>query len=191
MLHEEAFVNQAELLLALRQKATFPLQIVEISSAQLSVTDAVASYLFNSQLITLPTSSAQKTMALIAPIECAQNASIDRLIQSIISDHSNPISVVHYLDLKQSMRNGGGPACLRLRVPLTEHELSAMHPRMLVTDALLDTLELWVKKHYRSELRIEDLSDPQLMKESFAALDELTKLLQLGNLYPFQHEKTQ
>ena len=85
------------------------------------------------------------------------------------------------------MRNGGGPACLRLRVPLNEHELTAMH-RSLVDNQLLDILELWVLRHYRTELLPADLADPQLINESFSALDELTHILELGSIYPFQSE---
>ncbi len=92
------------------------------------------------------------------------------------------------MDLKQSMRNGGGPACLRLRIPLQEQELEAMHQGVLVDNQLLDTLDAWVLKHYRTELSTADLVDPQLITESFQALDELTQILKLGSIYPFQTE---
>ena len=113
---------------------------------------------------------------------------IKAFIDSLLADQSNPIAQIHYLDLKQSMRNGGGPACLRLRVPLNETELSAMHQGVLVTDALLDTLEHWVTKHYRTQLHANDLDDPALIDEGFSALDELSAILKLGSIYPFQVE---
>lgn len=183
LLHEETFYNQAQVLQSLRSKADFPLTILEISNKNLSVQDAVETYLFNSQLISLPD---EKNMILIAPFECQNNPRVKQCIDEILADNNNPINSVHYLDLKQSMRNGGGPACLRLRVPLNQQELRAMHQNVLVTNQLLDTLDQWVLKHYRTELLASDLADPQLMNESLQALDELTQILKLGSIYPFQ-----
>ena len=84
------------------------------------------------------------------------------------------------------MKNGGGPACLRLRVPLNEKELNAMHQGILVNDLLLNQLDTWIDKHYRSQLHYNDLADPLLLIECFEALDALTQLLGLGAIYPFQ-----
>lgn len=184
LVHESAFVNQNKILAELRVKADFPLQILEIRNEILSVQDAVLTYLFNSQLITLNDGS----MALISPIECETHPRVKSVIEEIINDKSNPVTQVHYLDLKQSMRNGGGPACLRLRIPLSEQELQAMHQEVLVNDPMLDCLENWVKKYYRTHLQSQDLADPLLVNESLRALDELTSLLKLGSIYPFQRE---
>ena len=183
LLHEEAFCNQSQVLQALKDKSNFPLTLIEISNKIISVEDAVESYLFNSQLISLPD---QKNMMLLAPFECQNNPKVKHCIDEIINDSSNPINSVHYLDLKQSMRNGGGPACLRLRVPLNELEIDAMHPGVLVNNHLLDVLDKWVMKHYRTELLATDLADPQLINESWQALDELTQILKMGSIYPFQ-----
>ncbi|WP_131775671.1 N-succinylarginine dihydrolase [Legionella impletisoli] len=185
LVHQEAFLNQQSLLNTLQQSADFPLHLLVVNSSRIPVAEAVSSYLFNSQLVTLPNKH-KKSMALIAPIECEENQSINHYIRELISDVDNPIDHVHYIDLKQSMRNGGGPACLRLRVPLLEPELNAMHQGILVDDGLLDKLIEWVKRHYRTELLADDLSDPTLIEESFSALDELTQILELGSLYPFQ-----
>ncbi|MNH33477.1 N-succinylarginine dihydrolase [compost metagenome] len=89
-------------------------------------------------------------------------------------------------DLKQSMQNGGGPACLRLRVALNETELAAVNPGVIMTAPLYDTLTQWVDKHYRDRLSEADLADPQLLLECRTALDELTQILKLGSVYPFQ-----
>ncbi|ARG97347.1 N-succinylarginine dihydrolase [Legionella micdadei] len=185
-IHEEAFVNQADVLSEIQHKADFLVQIIEVGSQRISVFDAVNSYLFNSQLITLPVN--KPTMCLIAPGECENHPSVKLFIEEVIADPSNPISQVYYLDLKQSMRNGGGPACLRLRVPLTQDELSAMHQEVLVTEPLLDNLEDWVMRHYRNQLHPNDLADPQFIDECFSALDELSQLFSLGSIYPFQRE---
>ncbi len=187
LIHEQALYEQAVVLRELREKASFPLTIIELKAKQISLEDAVQTYLFNSQLITLPNT---KEMILIAPIECQNHERIKNCMDEVLADSSNPISSVYYLDLRQSMRNGGGPACLRLRVPLNEKELTAMHQKVLVDNQLLDTLEQWVVKHYRTELKIKDLIDPLLINEIFSALDELTQILKLGSIYPFQRELT-
>ncbi len=84
------------------------------------------------------------------------------------------------------MRNGGGPACLRQRVVLNDTELAATNPNVLMSDDLFNTLNTWVDKHYRDTLTEQELADPQLLIESRTALDELTQILQLGSVYPFQ-----
>ncbi|WED44495.1 N-succinylarginine dihydrolase [Legionella cardiaca] len=188
LIHEDAFINQAEILQELKEKANFPLNIIEIKREQLSITEAVSTYLFNSQLITLPNQGGKKLMVLIAPAECEQNYYAKSVIDKLIADDSNPIKTVHYLDLKQSMRNGGGPACLRLRVPLNEIELQAMHQSILINEKLLANLEAWVTRHYRTQLHVDDLADPLFMNECLTALDELSRLLALDSLYPFQRE---
>jgi len=89
-------------------------------------------------------------------------------------------------DLKQSMQNGGGPACLRLRVALKPDELAAVNPGVRFTPTLHTQLLDWVDRHYRDRLAPADLADPQLLGEVRTALDELTQLLGLGSVYPFQ-----
>ena len=90
------------------------------------------------------------------------------------------------VDLSQSMRNGGGPACLRLRVVLNERELAAVHPGVFLTERLYKKLKDWIQRHYRDRLLPNDLADPQLLYEGRQALDELTTILELGPLYTFQ-----
>ncbi|HHF7365361.1 TPA: N-succinylarginine dihydrolase [Legionella bozemanae] len=187
LVHEQAFYQQNSVLKELNEKASFSLNIIQISQKELSIVDAVETYLFNSQIISL---TSQNSMMLIAPFECQNNPRVQMCIERILSDASNPINSVYFLDLKQSMRNGGGPACLRLRVPLNDEELQAMHQDVLIDDELLSILEKWVLKHYRTELVATDLADPQLIEESFSALDELTQILKLGSIYPFQLEMT-
>jgi len=84
------------------------------------------------------------------------------------------------------MRNGGGPACLRLRVPLTDEELARVHPGVILTNQLYDKLRDWIARHYRESLQASDLADPKLLDESRRALDELTGILSLGSIYEFQ-----
>jgi succinylarginine dihydrolase len=142
----------------------------------------VGSYLFNSQLVTQPNGS----MALVAPAECREIPPVSRYLEALVEDPSAPIAAVHVVDTRQSMRNGGGPACLRLRVVLTEDELAATAPGVLCDETLLQRLEAWVVRHYRDRLAPQDLGDPALLDEGRRALDELTGLLGLGALYGFQ-----
>jgi succinylarginine dihydrolase len=185
LIHEAAWELQH---IALRQiedlfqfVSNDPLYVLQISEREVPLKDAVSSYLFNSQIVTLPDGS----MALIAPIEAQTHERVRAAIDRIISE-SNPISKVHYVDVRQSMRNGGGPACLRLRVTLSEEERAAMHSDVLLTNELYASLKDWILRHYRESLTPEDLADPQLLNESRAALDELSKLLNIGNVYSFQ-----
>ncbi|EWH00428.1 hypothetical protein Q427_19580 [Halomonas sp. BC04] len=147
-----------------------------------SLEDAVASYLFNSQLLTNPDGS----MTLVVPGECQEREAVWRTIQDHLLAGNNPIGEVLVKDVKQSMRNGGGPACLRLRVALSQVERSALTGRVLLNDGLHEELTAWVGRHYRDRLAPDDLADPQLADETLAALDELTRILQIGSVYPFQ-----
>lgn len=187
--HGHAFTDMRAVLDAL--KRTFrelcgnELIVREITPGEVPVEDAVASYLFNSQLVTLP----DETMCLIAPIESRENrraaSFIDRLLQE-----SNPISQLKFIDVRQSMKNGGGPACLRLRAVLTEREAALTHQGIYLTDSLYQGLKDWAERHYRDRLDPHDLTDPSLVQESHTALDALTQLLKLGSLYDFQRAGT-
>ncbi len=109
-----------------------------------------------------------------------------RYLESLVAD-DGPIRELHVFDLRESMRNGGGPACLRLRVVLTEQERRATHAGLWIDDARYAALTDWVKRHYRDRLAVSDLADPALLDECRTALDDLTRLLGLGaDLYPFQ-----
>ena len=96
------------------------------------------------------------------------------------------ITAVEVFDVKQSMRNGGGPACLRLRVVLNDDELKAINRGVLLTDELYERLTTWVEAHYRDELSQNELGDPMLLEEVRKALDELTGIMGLGSIYDFQ-----
>ena len=180
--HEKAFVNSEQIRRDIQRRfGEKAIHFVEVKESQVSVPDAVNSYVFNSQLITLPTGE----MMMIVPRECEESESVWQYLQELIQ-LDMPIKHVMSFDLKQSMRNGGGPACLRLRVVLKEQELKAVNAKVLMDDWLYEQLSEWVDKHYRDRMRIEDLSDPELLKEGRTALDELTQILALGSIYPFQ-----
>jgi succinylarginine dihydrolase len=183
--HDLAFEDTAATQDAIRRAADglFDPIFVEVSSADLPLADAISSYLFNSMLIQVP---GDDRLTLICPTETRDNPRSHAVAQSLAASNG-PIGQVRYVDVRQSMRNGGGPACLRLRVVLNEPELAATNPAMRLTDALYARLSDWARRWYRDELRPADLADPALLDESWGALDELTRILQLGgDFYPFQ-----
>lgn len=177
--HEQAFVDSQNAMATItdRYAETIgqPLHTIEIATRDLSLSDAVRSYLFNSQLVTTATGD----IALIYPIECdevpAARAVIDRLIAG-----DNPITQAHVVDLRQSMHNGGGPACLRLRVVLTESELAALHQGVIWSPALHDQLVACIQQHYRADLAPSDLRDRSLADECRVAHDAVMGVLGLA-----------
>ncbi|PHV11752.1 N-succinylarginine dihydrolase [Chitinimonas sp. BJB300] len=182
--HEKSFLNQAEVLAELDRKLASvggKFAAIEVPAAEVSVEEAVKSYLFNSQLL----SRADGKLTIVVPEE---SRNIERVWAYLnkLTTSGGPIDQIKVFDLKQSMQNGGGPACLRLRVAMSEKELAAVNPAVLMNESLFATLNTWVNKHYRDRLSATDLADPQLLVECRSALDELTQILKLGSVYPFQ-----
>jgi succinylarginine dihydrolase len=155
--------------------------LIEVPAADVSLQDAISSYMFNSQLVTLPSGG----MALICPSESSETRSTQEFLDRLPTQ-GTPIRSIHFVDVRQSMNNGGGPACLRLRVVLTDKEIAATASGVFLTDALYTALRKWVMRHYRDHLHPDDLSDAKLIDEGRQALDELTQLLGLGSIYGFQ-----
>lgn len=183
--HELAFEDTDATKAAIRRAADglFEPQFVEVSAADLPLADAISSYLFNSMLIQIP---GEDRLTLICPTETRDNARSHAVAERLAASNG-PIGRVEYVDVRQSMRNGGGPACLRLRVVLTDEELAATNPAMRMTDELHARLSTWATRWYRETLTAHDLADPALLDETRGALDELTRILALdGDFYPFQ-----
>lgn len=178
--HQRAFLDEQGTLHRLRcamEGLGAELCPVRVDAADVPVADAVSSYLFNSQLL----SKADGRMALVVPQECQENPAVARYLQRLAAS-GGPIDELISFDLRQSMRNGGGPACLRLRVALTDQEAAAMHQGVVMTEALHARLAAWVGKHYRDRLSPADLADPALAVEVQTALDELAGILGLPSL---------
>lgn len=181
--HEKAWVGQAAVREAVAKRLySNALRWVDVREAELPLREAVASYFFNSQLL----ADAHGRITILAPVECAENAYAKALFDRWLAEEG-PVAEVQYLDVRESMRNGGGPACLRLRVVLTEEEARAMHQGVVLTEALADRLEAWVKEHYRDRLCFDDLRDPLFIREIEEALDALSQIVGLPGIYPFQH----
>ncbi len=182
-MHELAFANKDNLF---KQMVSAyddqPLHFVEVPECIVSLDNAIKSYLFNSQLVNLPGSD---DMTLVLPMESQENKAVHSYLLELIKQDT-PIKNLEFVDVRQSMRNGGGPACLRLRVVLSEGELAQVNPTFVFSEELFVTLNTWVDKHYRDQLSPADLADPNLLFESRAALDELTSMLNVGSFYEFQ-----
>lgn len=180
--HEQAYLNTPSFKEEVTRKfAGEDLHLIEVPTNSVSIDDAVKTYMFNTQIVTLN----ENDMAIIAPMHCKNNVRVNEYLQSLIAD-KNPINHIKYFDVNESMKNGGGPACLRLRVALSEQELAAVNPNCILTDTLYTRLVDWVNTHYRDKLTLEDLRDPQLLLESRTALDELSQILSIGSVYQFQ-----
>ena len=180
--HQQAFLNTQYKFDEIQRKfGNSELHFIEVPTSKVSIEDAVKTYLFNTQIITLPSGE----MTIIAPTNCQENPAVFAYLNELVS-LGTPIKQVNYFDVKQSMQNGGGPACLRLRVAMNDMEIAAVNQNTLMNETLFTRLNTWVDKHYRDRLSVDDLADPLLLIESRTALDELTQIMKLGSVYQFQ-----
>ncbi|MBA4047635.1 MAG: succinylarginine dihydrolase, partial [Sphingomonas sp.] len=166
--HEHAFAEPQAFFDALI--AALPsAQIVEVPASAVSLADAVSSYLFNAQLVTLPDGS----IALIVPEESRANPRVWAWLQDMLSGNG-PIRRVEVVDVRESMANGGGPACLRLRVVA---DPARVDPRFLVDAATLDRLEALVRRDWPEQIDSTDIASPALITDitraRAALLDQL------------------
>ena len=168
LLHELAWTDQPAALAELQRRCG-PLRIRVVTSAEMPLADAVTSYLFNGQLLATATG-----WTLVSPEEC-RSGPASRMIARLIDEGFIARSLT--VAVRESMRGGGGPACLRLRVPLTDAELARVHPGILLDHQRITQLERWVDTHYRERLTPADLADPQLAVDSATALKALAQLL--------------
>ncbi len=178
--HELAFVDASAVLAECDAAMGGGLRALCVPADEVPLEDAVRSYLFNTQLVSLPSGGNW----LIAPTECQETDTVREYLQRVSG--AGVIDGVRFFELRQSMRNGGGPACLRLRVALTEAERAAVNPGSLLTETTYDALCATVERNYRETLDGDDLRDPALLRESRTALDEFTQILGVGSLYEFQ-----
>jgi succinylarginine dihydrolase len=178
--HGGAWVDGQQVVAELRRKFAAAcggeLRVFMADPDELTLQDAVETYLFNGQLVTLPDGG----MSLIAPTECRDHVRVQQFLARVL-DAGGPVHSVHYLNVRQSMRNGGGPACLRLRVVLTESQLAQVRPNVLFDERLYGQLTRWVTQHYRDKLSPDDLADPAFAGECMLATEELSRLLQCGD----------
>ena len=180
--HEQAFVSGAVEEIRRRYLALYGADPVihKVPAGRFSLAESVDTYLFNSQFLRLP----DGRRLWLAPEECRHHHRAMEVLRSL--QEQGAFSALEFVNVRQSMNNGGGPACLRLRFEVTPAELAAVHDAVMLTPALARALREWIQRHYRDRLTPRDLADPKLIDESQTALDELTGILRLPNLYDFQ-----
>ena len=171
--HEQAFADPAALFDALRERLP-EVEIVEVPAAAVSLADAISSYLFNAQLVTLP----EGGMALILPTEAQANARVWAWLQDLVA-RNGPIRRLVPVEVRESMANGGGPACLRLRVVA---DPATVDPRFLVDALRLDLIEAVVAQHWPQEIAPDDLGRPTLWAQVRTARSALLDALGLDEL---------
>jgi succinylarginine dihydrolase len=167
LIHVQAWVDQAQVLAQLRQRHP-SLSVAEISNDDLTLDEAVASYLFNSQLLQTPAG-----VVLIAPAQ-AQHGRAGAVIKRLCANGF--LHQAHFFDLQESMANGGGPACLRLRVPLSREACTLLPAGFFLSEQRADAIEAIINRHYREQLTSHDLQDPHLLAECQAAQQALNTL---------------
>jgi succinylarginine dihydrolase len=182
--HEQAYDGQMHSIeqIAEAYGALYPGKkpcVIPVRSCDLSVEEAVHTYFFNSQIVTRPDGG----MVLIAPLETKElyDGKAADIMERICMSPDNPIDEMHMIDLRQSMQNGGGPACLRLRVPVNEEQLAALssQTQVMATEALLDQLSEVIEQHYPEQLHPMDVGNPDLYQCCRHVLTELGRVMQL------------
>lgn len=171
--HEQAFADPDGTYAAIRERLP-EAEIVIVPAAAVSLADAIKSYLFNAQSLTLPSGE----MALVIPLEAWEHAAVRTWLDAMLASNG-PIRRVLPVDVRQSMANGGGPACLRLRVVA---DPARVDPRFLLDDAKIARVEAVVAALWPQSLRPEQLGDPALAAQVIAARNELLKVLSLDEL---------
>ncbi|MBU6266082.1 MAG: N-succinylarginine dihydrolase [Sphingomonadales bacterium] len=171
--HEQAFADPAGFYTALT-RALPEAQVIEVPASAVPLADAVAGYLFNAQLVSLP----EGGMALIVPTESLETASVAKWLAALPAQNG-PIRRVVPVSVRQSMANGGGPACLRLRVVASP---ATVDPRFLLDESRIDRVTGIVAHHWPQEIAPDDLDRPALWADIRTARAALLAVLDLAEL---------
>jgi succinylarginine dihydrolase len=171
--HEQAYADKDRFYADLTERMP-EVEIVEVPAARVSLGDAVSSYLFNAQLVSL----ADDTMALVLPGEARDNARVWGWLQEHVAGNG-PIRRLEVVDVRESMANGGGPACLRLRVVADPATIDA---RFLLDDARLDRIAAIVEQYWPETIDPGAIADPALVGRIERARAVLLDSLDLGEL---------
>lgn len=171
--HEKAFSDR-HALVDFCEANVRGFEFVEVPESEVPLADAVSSYLFNAQLVSPPDGE----MTLVAPSECRGTPSVWRWIEGHLAGNG-PIRRVEIVDVRQSMGNGGGPACLRLRVVA---DPSTVDSRFIVDDAKLDLIADTIERHWPVQIHNDDLQDAALIRDIEGARLALLEALDLAGL---------
>jgi succinylarginine dihydrolase len=171
--HEKAFADRDALVSELAGKVD-GFELVEVPDAEVPLADAIRSYLFNAQLVTPPDGA----MTLVAPTECRDTPSVAGWIERHLASNG-AIRRVNFVDVRQSMANGGGPACLRLRVACDPTDVD---PRFLVDEAKIDRLSEVIARYWPEEISSDEIQSAPLIADIERARGALLQLLDLQQL---------
>jgi len=171
--HEQAFADRHRFYGDL-QRLLPDVRIVEVPASAVSLAEAIRSYLFNAQLVTLPAGE----QALILPGEARESEAVWSWLEAMVAGNG-PIRQLHVVNVRESMANGGGPACLRLRVVA---EPETVDPRFLVDGNKLDAIADIISRHWPETIELDDLARPSLWKETIFAREALLTSLGLAIL---------
>ncbi len=163
LMHEQAFLNAepelARLASAFEQATGTALQVVMVRQEQLSLEDAVKSYLFNSQLLT--PSGDGSAMTMICAAQCERMPQVRDLIDGWIALSSHPISDVRYVSLDQSMSGGAAPRLFAIAIALPASAIDRFAPSYRLTAHRAAQLAELITDFYPSELTWETLASPE------------------------------
>ena len=171
--HDKAFADR-EALIAACERTVPGFELVEVPAFEVPLADAVSSYLFNAQLVTPPDGET----SLIVPEEARETPSVWGWLERHLAGNG-PIRRVNVVDVRQSMANGGGPACLRLRVVA---DPATIDPRFLVDEARLDRIGEVIAREWPEEIDRRELRDPDLIRDIEDARAALLAALDLSEL---------
>ena len=180
--HEKAFLNRDVLNHVLKhlELEVENFNYIEIPDKEIPLDDIISSYLLNSQLFT----NGEGEMQLILPAEVQNYENCMQWLDKL--KQTSDVKLFDFVNIKQSMMNGGGPACLRLKVILNEDEINKVNKNFILNNKHLELIEDLIEREYRDELYPDDLKDPSLLDESRRVLDELTQIFGTGSIYEFQ-----
>ncbi|MDG5750688.1 N-succinylarginine dihydrolase [Qipengyuania sp. XHP0211] len=171
--HERAFADREGAYDTIR--AAFPaLEVVEVPESAVSLAEAIKTYLFNAQLLTLATGE----MALVVPNECQESAAVWSWCEHMLAGNG-PIRKVIPVDVRQSMANGGGPACLRLRVVADPATVDA---RFLLDEQRAERIESVIAQTWPEQIDPADIGNEALAKTVIEAREALLAVLSLDEL---------
>jgi succinylarginine dihydrolase len=179
--HELAFVNQHEVMEELKDKfkdtAGKDLILKQVTELEIELSSAVVSYLFNSQIL-----GDKDKMMILAPIECKENPRIHSYLEKLVREDDNPIQELNFIDLKQSMLNGGGPACLRIRVVLNEEQLKKTNQKMMFSNDLYQKLKKSIETYYPEKFELSSISNASMLEQIENAYIDLQSILPIKDL---------
>lgn len=150
------------------------LQILEVAANDVPLADAIRSYLFNSQLVTLP----DRSRALIVPMECLETPSVKAWLDRHVGA-GGPVDALHPVEVRESMNNGGGPACLRLRVLVSDEAAHSINAAHLLTERSADRIERVIDTYWPEDVAPTDLGLPEFWQQAAQAREKLIEAIHL------------